>query len=380
MWPFQHLPIRRFRQSLSGISPASNRFGLIQWVLSRPLYRFGRFDLKHVAVGQRAQALRIQIGQWSPFANTGQYVVWTQEHALVWAWDADRLAAELATQKLNARYTRVIPESLLQPAALSGARLVACLDGVEGQVWRELHLVHSRWWPNPPNVGDWANFLRDGGISIDGFSTVPQVQQLKLLLHPWAKAVEVGKLGVQTIPHEAWIVGAASAMLLVATISQSVELIKTRQATKILKLKLEESARSANPLLLARAKALDARTRIESLQATNLYPPQLTLLAEVANSLPKNGAYLNEWDFQNGRLKLSVVTLEKLSSSFLVKTLQEAGWFRNVQAGQSGDANTLSLIMEALPLTDITLPTRGADATTNDAGRTSDAPKSSPRI
>jgi len=163
--PFPQLPTRRYSQRLAATVPAPNRVGAAQWVLSRPLYRFRRFDLKHISKAQRTQALRLQIRQWSPYAGPGQYVVWGQDHALVWAWDADRLEADLAAQELKPKSTRVIPESLLHPPLLSGLRLVACLDGVEGQLWQEQRPVHSRWWPETPSATEWLNFQRDAGIA-----------------------------------------------------------------------------------------------------------------------------------------------------------------------------------------------------------------------
>lgn len=329
-------------------------------MLSRPLCRFLRFDLKHIPKAQRPQALRLQIRQWSPYASPGQYIVWGQDDALAWIWDADRLEADLAAQKLKPKTTRVIPESLLHPPLHSGLRLAACLDGVEGQLWQEQRLVHSRWWPKPPSATEWLNFQRDAGIapSQDDGALAPQT--LPWLKQPWAKTADLGRSEGQALLHETWLVGAAILLLAGLTTWHGIQLIKTRQATGQLKTQLAEAGQNARPLLEARRQALDALARIGALQANNPYPPQLALLAEVAKQLPKDGAYLKEWDYQNGRLKMTAASSNKLSSSFLVKKLQDAGWFRDVQAAPANDPTTLTLTMNTLPQSEIRQQTRDA--------------------
>ena len=149
-------------------------------------------------------------------------------------------------------------------------------------------------------------------------------------------------------------------LLAIFTIWTGIELVKTRHAAGQLKTQLVEVGQTAQPLLDARRKTLDARARIEALQATNPYPPQIALLTVVANNLPKDGAYLNEWDYQNGKLKITIASPNKLSSSFLVKKLQDAGSFKNVQAGASNDANTLTITMDTLPKNESTSLPRDA--------------------
>ena len=318
-------------------------------MLSRPLYRFRRFDLKHVPRAQRTPALRLQIRQWSPYANPGQYVVWGQDYALVWAWDADRLDADLAAQRLKPKSTRVIPESLLHPPLASGWRLVACLDGVEGQLWQQHHPVHNRWWPKPPSASEWLNFQRDAGIASGHNDAVPAPQISPWLKQPWAKSADLGRGDKQTFAHEALLIGSAILVLTGFTTWEGIELIKTRQAIAQLNTQLAEVGQSARPLLDARRQSLEALARINTLEATNPFPSQLTLLAEVSKQLTNDGAYLKEWDYQNGKLRMIIAAPSKLSSSSLVKRLQDAGWFANVHAAPSNDASALTLSMETLP-------------------------------
>lgn len=281
----------------------------------------------------------------------------------MWAWDADRLENELVAQKLKLKAIRVIPESLLHPPLPSGLRLVACLDGVEGELWQEQQLVHSRWWPTPPSETEWLNFQRDAGITpeqgLGGEIPIPQV--LSWPKQPWAKTADLSRGEGLALPHEAWLIGGAILLLSGFTTGYGIELIKIRQAEELLKTELEVATQNARPILDARRHALDALARIEALRATNPYPTQLALLAEVARQMPKDSIYLKEWDYQNGRLKITVASSSKLSSSFVVKKIQDIAWFKNVQATPAMDPSTLTLTMETLPKSEISALTQATE-------------------
>ena len=66
---------------------------------------------------------------------------------------------------------------------------------------------------------------------------------------------------------------------------------------------LEQTAR---PLLTARSQALDEAARIEALLGLDPYPGQLDLLARVAETLPKSDVVIKEWNFQNGKLRITL--------------------------------------------------------------------------
>ena len=320
----------------------------MEWVLSRPLYRFSVFDLKNVSKAHRSQALRIQIKQWSAYPNTGQYVVWMAEKALVWAWDADKLENHLNEQKLKLAHTKVIPETLLHTPIGAGLRLVNCMDGVEGQLWQDQYIIHSRWWQQAPTAEEWLAFQRDAGKAPGQEQSAHEGKGMVLLKTPWAKSFDLEGGLASKLPFEDWFVKGAVLVLVIFTVWQGVELVKTRQEIGKMNDESVLAEHSARPILEARGKSLDALARIESLQAINRYPAQLEMLARVANQLGKDGAYLNEWDFQNGKLKITIASANGISSSFLVKKMEEVGWFKNIQAASSNDPNVLSLTMDAM--------------------------------
>lgn len=319
-------------------------------MLSRPFYRFCRFDLKSVPKPQRVQALELQIRQWTPFANTGRYLVWQGEDALIWAWDADRLGADIATQNLSSNRVEILPESLLHPPLADGLRLAACLDGVEGQLWQDGFLVHSRWWPAVPTEAEWLNFQRDAGNSAQQQSTVvPPPARQNWLLQPWARNVPAGSGGAWTASYETWLVGAGVLILAGMTSWYGIQLAKTRQALELRNSELKAAETIARPIFEARQRALDAQVRIELLQKAGLYPDQLAVMATLATLLPRNTATLTEWDYRDDKLKISVSSPSKLSSSVLIGALLDSGWFGDVRAAPTSDPTLLTLTMEVKP-------------------------------
>lgn len=273
---------------------------------------------------------------------------------MVWVWDADRLGADFQAQNLNPNRAEVLPESLLHPPLPDGLRLVACLDGSEGQLWHDGYLMHSRWWPAAPTDAEWLNFQRDAAISPELQSSVaPHLSELNWLPQPWASSVPAGREGGLTSPYETWLVSAVILVLAVMTSWYGIQLGKTRQAIELRKSELKTAEADARPILEARQRALDALARIRLLQKADLYPNPLEMMAAVAKLLPKDGAYLNEWDYRDGKLKITVISPGKLTGSALIKALLDSGWFGEVRAAPAGDPSTLTLTMEVKPWSEI---------------------------
>jgi len=339
---------------LGSVSPPDRGFGRSEWVLSRPLYRYARFELKSVPKPQRAQALELQIRQWTPFNKTGWYLLWDKENALVWAWDADRVESAILEGKLKPTSTTVVPETLLHQGQEQGVYLVACMEGIEGQVWSEHSLISSRWWPEPPSPGEWLNFQRDAGALPEHQSSeVPNPFPLHWQENPWARSAALGRSAMYGAGIEPRVLPVIALCLFAGSMWYGAQLIKLQAAISDQGAALETLNLQAGSIVEARGQALEALSRIKTLQATDQYPDQLSLLGKVAESLPKDGAYLKEWEFLNGKLKLQLASSNKLVSSDTIKLFQSFGVFRNVQASPTNDPTTLALRMEVLPQAEI---------------------------
>ncbi|OIR06761.1 hypothetical protein GALL_110090 [mine drainage metagenome] len=352
------------------VSLAGKGVGRSEWVLSRPLYRYARFELKSVPKPQRAQALALQIRQWTPFVRTGWYLLWEQDEALIWAWDADRVEAAIRENNLKPRTVSIVPETLLQQGQEQGIHLVSCIEGYEGQVWSERSLLASRWWPELPDTAAWLNFQRDAGTLPERQSNaVPKPLPLHWMERPWAKSAALDRSAAYGASVEQWALPAVALCLLAASFWYGAQWIKLQSAIKNRSVELEALNLRAGPIIEARGQALEALGRIRALQATDPYPDQLSLLAKVAQSLPKDGSYLKEWEFQSGKLKLQIASPNKMVSSDYVKLFQSFGIFKNVQTAANNDPASLALSMDVLPQAEIKFAAEGNVAARKEGAR-----------
>lgn len=345
---------KRHKQLLDSVSVPDKGFGRSEWVLSRPLYRYARFELKSVPKPQRAQALELQIRQWTPFSKTGWYLMWEQEDALVWAWDGDRVESSILDNKLKPTSTTIVPETLLHQTQEQGVYLVTCMDGFEGQIWSQHSLISSRWWPRLPDAGEWINFQRDAGTLPEHQSNkMPDPLPLRWEEEPWARSAALDRSAMLGAGIESRVLPIVALCLFAGSMWYGTQLVKLQTAIGDQGAVLETLNRQAGPMIEARSQALEALSRIKALQAIDPYPDQLSLLGKVAESLPKDGTYLKEWEFLNGKLKLVIASPNKLVSSDTIKLFQSLGIFKNVQASPGNDPNNLTLNMEALPQAEI---------------------------
>lgn len=135
------------------------------FVVPRAQCSFRRMDLnsrgRHAVQAVRLRALKEML----PHEDTIRIV--KDHHGLgagVWSFGyQDMCGAAMAN-------ARAIPESLIYQSMEDGVRLVSCLDGVEGQIWKDSSLVASRWWPSAPSVRQWQIFLRAAPNAMDDIS------------------------------------------------------------------------------------------------------------------------------------------------------------------------------------------------------------------
>jgi len=353
---------RRYKQLLDSVSAPVKGFGRNVWILSRPLYRYVRFDLKSVPKPQRPQALALHIRQWSPFSRTGWYLLWDEDDALVWAWDAERVEAAVLENKLAQNSINIVPETLLHQCQEQGTYLVSCMDGVEGQVWRHRSLISSRWWPKPPVIDEWVNFQRDAGSHPGSqVSKVPVARPLNLGEVPWGKSVAQDGAAVYGAKVEAWLVPFIALCLFATTMWYGAQWIKLRTANKTRATELETLNQQAAPIVTARSQALESLGRIKVLLALDPYPNLLVLLSKLAEVLPKDGPYLKEWEFLNGKLKILIASPNKLVTSDYIKLLQSTGFFNNIQAASTSDPYNLTLNMDILSQAEIKTPMESSE-------------------
>jgi len=341
------LPVRRFLQSTEKTETPQNRFGALQWVLTRPMYRFQIFDLTQVPAKNRPQALRLELAQWTPFASSDYYVGWHGQQALVWGWDADKVQQAIAAQGLKPQRVRILPESVLQTPMENGLCLSRCHEGFEGQLWRESQLERSRWWPQSPAPDEWLMFQRDAGIPPDEQQNQPPAPRVNPLnVQPWVN--EAGSAGDREMQLERLAIALGMLLLLLPTFWYGFSFYKIQRSTAQLHDRQAQLQSEAEPIIQARNQALDYLVRIDALRAIAPYPGQLALMAKVAEVLPKDNSYLKEWDFQQGQLKITITSTSDISTTFLIGALQLAGPFRDVKALPGRDPKSVTFQMDVI--------------------------------
>lgn len=343
-------PVRRFLQSTEKTQTPSRRLGSGQWVLSRPLYRFHRFDLAQVPAKNRNQALSLELVQWTPFAHSEYYVGWSEQQALVWAWDADKINPALAAQGLKRGSLSIVPETVLHPPLPDGLCLTRCQEGFEGQFWRNGLLSNSRWWPQTPSAEEWLMFQRDAGLAPEAQqSQLPAPRASQLLDRPWLN--ESGAQGGDALQIERFAMALAALALLVPTLWFGMGWAKVQSALDLLSAQKAQLQGQATPIAQARSDALDRASRIATLRSLAPYPEQLLLMAKVSQVLPRDTSSLKDWDFQNGQLKFTVSSPADVSSTALIGLLQQTGTFRDVKALPGRDAKSVTFQMQVTPTT-----------------------------
>lgn len=350
-WPTKqmlfNLPVRRFLQGTEKTEAPQSRFGALQWVLTRPLYRFQTFDLGQVPPKNRAQALRLELAQWTPFACSGYYVGWHGQQALVWGWDADKAGQAITAQGLKPQRVRILPETVLQTPLQDGLCLTRCHEGYEGQLWREAQLQRNRWWPHLPAQDEWLMFQRDAGVPPGEQQSQPPAPRTSLMnLQPWVN--EAGSSDDKAVQLERLIIALGMLLLLLPTFWYGFGSYNMRQATAQLHEQQAQLQRDAEPIIQARGQALDHLMRINALRALAPFPEQLTLMAKVAEVLPHDKSYLKDWDFQSGQLKITVASAGDISTTFLIGVLQQAGPFRDVKSLPGRDAKSVTFQMDVI--------------------------------
>lgn len=334
-------PVRRYLQTSEKIQAPGSRWGRLQWVLSRSLLRFHTIDLANVPAKSRAQSLQLELIQWTPFARSEYYIGWIGEQALVWAWDAERIGADLAKHQQNAARVEVIPEPLLRTPHKDGLILLQCLDGFEAQVWQRGLLLHSRWWPQTPHAEEWLMFQRDAAVAPSQQQmSVAHAQSTGLADQAWLANSAAGDPA--TRDAERMVIAATALALFGATCWYGASWYKVRGQMDMLNQQKAQLQSQATPIAQARGQALDDLQRIQSLQTLSQYPGQLSLMAKIGQNLPQDKSSLKDWDFQNGQLKFTVNAPADIAASALIAKFQQDTLLREVKALPSRDQKNVT--------------------------------------
>ena len=298
---------------------------------------------------KRFNALRLQALEWSPYARTDLMLDVSEDGAGVWIWDSERAEAALREAGLDPSRLRICPETALLCSAVDEVRLVRCLDGIEGQVWRGKQLLASRWWGDIPSEIEWSRFQRASGVDPSELAAVPSapVNAGDWLRNPWpsrGNSISLQQVGV------AQIAAAAAIVTLAVTAYQVGEIVRLGRAISEARNATDALATSAQPLEAARRQTVAANTRAQAIFGLDGAEAQLALMARITEQLPPNGTTFTTWSFQGSDLSFTLANpAQPIDSTFLIRRVEG---IKNLQVGQaelSTDGRTLTIRVRVRP-------------------------------
>lgn len=331
---------RYLQQRADLITPAeSSGYGRKEWIVARSLCHYKYFALSELPENRWEEALAVKIRQWSPFNHYAEYIVWQDDAVLVWVWDATLQQQSMAQVELKT--ARSFPESILRPAASQdGGHLLACLEGVEGQIWQAGKLIASRWWLNPPSLREWSQFLR--AHSLAAVTEVPSPAVTELLGQPWGKARRSFG-GFKAQQERDWVFIGLLIFVMMAT-WQAVDILKAKTALQQLQTHLDELNEKATPVLTARTAAMNYKQAAERLFTLNSQVTQIELMALVLDKLPQQGAKVVEWAYQSGELKVTIEA-NNIDPRYYVENFQSQALFVDVKSENGRNSNQIVMSM-----------------------------------
>ena len=331
---------RCFRQYRDRTERPTTWRGRRYWVVSRSLCGFRLFRMTNVGRSELKDAAGLRAREWAPHREPGYHLHLTSEAARIWVWDADRVRTAMLAMGLRPGRVAVLPETALQARLEDGPHLIECLEGVEGQLWSEGELKASRWWAQTPSPDQWLEFQRAAGVVVQSLPEVPPLEQPVWRSRPWTNSG--AGLGLERRGREAAVAGAA--LLLAGYGYLGGSLVRDALSLAEIDHRLGEVRRGAAPAIADREQALANLDYLTGFAKLDPYPPQLAVLARVAQNLPSNGAQLAAWSYQTGDLQFTVFSpASSLDILFYVKTYSSIPGFTDVTAERGDGARSLRI-------------------------------------
>ena len=297
-------PYRRFfLQVRDGTERPANWGGRRYWVIARSLCAFRVFRLPDAERGGLKDFASLKVREWAPYEEVGFHLHLTRGAAQIWVWDAARVRDGMFAAGVQPGRLTVLPETAVQERGADGMRLLACLEGFEGQLWSERELKASRWWAALPGPEQWREFQRAAGRAPSG-PEVPAAEQPVWRSRPWTNSGGAWGRAAPGRSREAVIAGAALLLAGYAYVGGSV----AHKAWSVAQLdyQIQRAEHAAAPAVADRERALANLKFLDEFARLSPYPAQLELFARIAEKLPSNGARIIAWSYQNGDLQFTI--------------------------------------------------------------------------
>jgi hypothetical protein len=320
--------------------PATWR-GRRYWVVSRALCGFRVFRLPGAARTDLKGFASIKAREWAPYADVGYHAHLTRDAARIWVWDAARVRDAMLATGVQPGRVAVLPEVALQTRASDGFHLVACIEGLDGQLWSHGELQASRWWSAMPSLEQWLEFRRASGLAVDALTDCPPAENPLWRSRPWTNSGGSSGIGIERRGREASMAGAG--VLLAAYGYLSGSLAHDAVSMSAVENRLRVAEQLSAPTISERSRASTNREFLENFAKLNPYPAQFTVFARVAEKLPPNGSRITAWSYQDGDLQFTIVSPATPDILFYVKTYSSVEGFTEVAADRADSERGLRI-------------------------------------
>ena len=306
-------------------------------------------------------ALQMQAQSWQPFDTPACLYSVVGDEGVVLAWDAAAAAALLRQADLDPEHTQLVPESLLRKPDEDGVHLIACIEGVEGQVWREGLLRASRWWPSLPDEEEWALFLHSTGCAT---APLREPAHLPWLGKPWLSMQRLGDAQSAGVEARVVAIGALALALCAGFVGR--QAFDVWQQVNEREQAIAQLRESGAGLADARDKALAKATQAQQWLHWLSEAQPIEVIVELHQTLGKTGVQIKEFELAGGKMKLGLQLGPQTQRSDVVRKLQSGGWF--VGVAETRTENAQGLMHVELSLDGLRPPAKAQQAASEPEG------------
>ena len=219
----------------------------------------------------------------------------------VWSWDGG-FEFDRGTV---AKTVRVIPETLARIPFDEGARLIRCIDGFEGQVWRDSALIASRWWLSLPTAREWQHFMRAAQVPVEN-EKVEAPTPVDAPFRADLPFIDIAPANLQLTFSPARIAATAACLFVLVGAFQVAQLVTHAAAAAVSREQIKSTLDENSAGIEARRKALTALGEIETFTDVGTTKPVALAFLAVATEFPPDTTRISNFRVSSEELSARI--------------------------------------------------------------------------
>ena len=297
---------------------------------------------------KRRAALELHVRKAFPFSDPEFAAYWRGTEASVYAWDRAAIHSALDEARVP-RSTRILPETFVRNPGTNKARMVAMLEGFEGQLWQEGFLAASRWWPARPSNLEWSNFLRAAGLTPNGIEVAPEPLELALQDRPWTEG-PFSLVDLINALQTRRAIGIAATVALCPFVLAGTSIIGLSVAESNVRAEIATLSQANQGIRQDRAASFANLEAIEEFMRLSAYPPQAKVLGTALKLLEPSGVRIASWTFDRGTLEIILRGKQEFDPTAYITMFERDDVFESVGGTLVGQERDLQLRMSVSKL------------------------------